>query len=79
MLEGLVQSPGIIAEQYPDLPYAVAPSPHNEGAEPAALGVADHFMVFNNEGNEAAAGAFLDYFYAADNYSNFIVARASCP
>ena len=79
MLEGLVQSPGIIAEQYPDLPYAVAPSPHNEGAEPAALGVADHFMVFNNEGNEAAAGAFLDYFYAADNYSAFIVGEGFLP
>ena len=79
MLEGLVQSPGIIAEQYPDLPYAVAASPHNEGAEPAALGVADHFMVFNNDGNEAAAGAFLDYFYAADNYSNFIVSEGFLP
>lgn len=79
MLEGLVQMPGIIAEDHPDLPYAVAPSPHNEGAEPAALGVADHFMVFNNEGNEEAAGAFLDYFYTADNYANFIVSEGFLP
>jgi multiple sugar transport system substrate-binding protein len=79
MVEGLVQMPGIIAEDHPDLEYAVAPSPHNEGAEPAALGVADHFMVFNNEGNEEAAGAFLDYFYQADNYSDFIVSEGFLP
>jgi multiple sugar transport system substrate-binding protein len=79
MLEGLVQTPGIIAEDHPDLEYAVAPSPHNEGAEPAALGVADHFMVFENEGNEAAAGAFLDYFYQTDNYVEFIVSEGFLP
>lgn len=79
MIEGLVQTPGIIAEDHPDLEYAVAPSPHNEGAEPAALGVADHFMVFNNDGNEEAAGAFLDYFYQAENYANFIVPEGFLP
>ena len=79
MIEGLVQTPVTIAADYPDLEYAVAASPHNEGAEPAALGVADHFMVFNNEGNEAAAGAFLDFFYQADNYSSFIVSEGFLP
>jgi multiple sugar transport system substrate-binding protein len=79
MIEGLVQTPVTIAADYPDLEYAVTASPHNEGAEPAALGVADHFMVFNNEGNEAAAGAFLDFFYQADNYASFIVSEGFLP
>lgn len=79
MVIGLPFMPATIEEKYPDLEYAVAPTPVNEGAETTTLGVADHMMVFDNEGNEDAAKAFLDAFYVADNYVEFLTSEGFLP
>jgi multiple sugar transport system substrate-binding protein len=78
MIEGLPPFLQFIAEDHPDLNFAVAPSPTKSG-EPSTLGVADHMMVFNNEGNTEAAKAFLDFFYTTDNYVSFVDTEGFLP
>jgi multiple sugar transport system substrate-binding protein len=78
MIEGLPPFLQFIADDHPELKFAVAPSPTNTG-EPSTLGVADHMMVFNNEGNTDAAKAFLDFFYTTDNYVSFVDTEGFLP
>lgn len=78
MIEGLPPYLQFIADDHPDLEYAVAPSPTKSG-DPSTLGVADHLMVFDNEGNTAAAKAFLDFFYTTENYMAFVEGEGFLP
>ena len=78
MIEGLPPFLQFIADDHPELNFAVAPSPTKSG-EPSTLGVADHMMVFNNEGNTEAAKAFLDFFYTTDNYVSFVDTEGFLP
>jgi multiple sugar transport system substrate-binding protein len=78
MIEGLPPFLQFIADDHPQLKFAVAPSPTKSG-EPSTLGVADHMMVFNNDDNTEAAKAFLDFFYTTDNYVSFVDTEGFLP
>lgn len=71
MMVGLPPTLGQIEERNPDLAYATAPIPTQDG-NPVTLGVADHLMAFDNGEDKAEAiKAFIDFFYTPEVYLSF--------
>lgn len=71
--------PVLLKDQNPDLDYAVAPVPVNEGNEPVTLAVEDYLMAFKDTEEKDVVKSFLDYFYSAEVYARFIEAEGFLP
>lgn len=71
--------PTVLAAEFPDLNYGVAPIPINEGKEPFNLGVQDFLMVFKSTQHPEAIGRFLDFFYEDQRYEAFMNAEGMLP
>ncbi len=71
--------PTILANDFPDLEYGVAPIPYNEGKEPFNLGVQDFLMVFKTVKHPEAVGTFLDFFYEDERYEQFMKLEGMLP
>jgi len=68
-----------LADEHPDVKYAIAPMPSGDGAEPQTYGVTDYLMAFKKDGNKDAVKAFYKLYYQADQINKWIKSEGFLP
>jgi multiple sugar transport system substrate-binding protein len=79
-----ITHPGLIgntAAKHPNIKWALAPVPSQDGTTQVSLGVTDFIVAFNNkdDNRKAATKAFLDYMYTPDVYQKWAAGTGLLP